>query len=799
MSWRNYRGIILAAGLLLTGCRSAIMDQNGPAPVLLPHTQVVALTQKPAGDDGKPLVDPAGSEEDASPSPAAGTALPQAAQYVPIEKLTPLVGSPGVVVCEPVADGADAATAAFGAGCGRWLHLTVGGQAELGQTPLLSSVVRAQTELGRTDLRLSPAEADKMYGILGITHVAVGRISGSAARCTLTYQLYAVPGYRAVGAPVQTTGTEAQTLAQLPRMARTLAAELGVAKPRIPNAVNGGPEDMALLGTLSWFPGDAATPAQVEHLRSLATRLPLAGVLLFSAATPGSSYAQDARQTQTLLAQQPDNPLVWSLVARGAPAQIAPRQAQLARNLQRFPRSYLFAATQTWLQRSLGHPGPEMQWAERTVQYAPHNPDAWLTLGWTVAQAGDDLRQGRVASEITPQEWTFLRSVYPQWLAAVSRSARLDPLYALAWERVAPAATFAGNMTLADHAFWRSVQLQPDEPEAYSWGLQMYQPKWTDAPDAPDKLRKTADLLATTHFSTIPKSLEAVSYLKGDETEGHPFRPLLQSLCASVLTQTQQQIARNPGDAQAHYDQAYLLDSAGRKSEAVIEYKNVLLLRPGDYDTLWRLARLYDDQHRTAEAITEYQKILGRHPSDASIHRKLGRDFKAAGRFPEAEGELKRALSLTPNDGEAHFDLGQVYLEEKHRPEAIGELQAAIKYRPDFPEAYQQLCSLLDEQGQYDASIAAGLHAVRINPQDNITMDNIADDYLNKRAWTTSIRASEAALRVNPQDGLAHLNLGEAYNGAGDRVKARAEWQQTLALDSGEFAKDARANLTKYP
>jgi len=46
---------------------------------------------------------------------------------------------------------------------------------------------------------------------------------------------------------------------------------------------------------------------------------------------------------------------------------------------------------------------------------------------------------------------------------------------------------------------------------------------------------------------------------------------------------------------------------------------------------------------------------------------------------------------------------------------------------------------------------------------------------------------------------LAHLNLGEAYNGAGDRVKARAEWQQTLALDSGEFAKDARANLTKYP
>jgi len=774
MSWKDYRLVALAAGLLLTGCRGETGDQNGPAPALPPHTQVVALTQKPAGDNGKPLVDPTDSDENTSTSPAAEAAPPQAPQYVPVEKLRPLTGSPGVVVCEPVADRADAATAAFGAGCGRWLHLTVGGQAELGQTPLLSSIARAQAELGRSDLRLTPAEADKLYGILGITHVAVGRVSGSAARCTLTYQLYAVPGYRAVGPAVQAGGTSAQVLVQLPRMARLLATGLGIAQPRVPVAVAAKPADVALLGTLPWFPGDAATQVQVGQLRSLAARLPLAGVLLFSAATPGSSYAQDSHQTQTLLAQEPDNPLVWSLIARGAPGQLVSRQAQLARNLQKFPRSYLFAATQAWFQRSLGHHGPEMQWAERTAQYAPHNPEAWLTLGWTVDQAGEALRKGRVASEITPQEWAFLRSVYPQWLAAVSRSARLDPLYGLAWERVATAATFAGNMPLADHAFWQSIKLQPDEPEAYSWGLQMYQPKWSDAPD---KLHKTAELLATTHFSTLTKSLEAVSYLKNDETEGHPFRPLLRSLCDLVLAQTQQQIAHNPGDAQAHYNQAYLLDSAGRHSEAVTEYKNVLLLRPGDYDTEWRLAYLFDDQHQTAEAIAEYQAILRQHPNDASIHRKLGWDLKAAGRFPEAEVELKRALGLTPDDGEAHFSLGQVYLEENHKPEAIRQMQAAIKYRPDFPEAYQRLCLLLDEQGQYDASIVAGIHAVRTNPNDNITMDNIADDYLNKHDWAASIRASEAALRVSPQDGLAHLNLGEAYNGAGDRARARAEWQ----------------------
>ena len=798
MSWNNRRCIILAAGLLLTGCRTQVADQNGPAPPPVPGTLVVALTQKPAGDSGKPLVDPSPSSDDAATTPATGAAPPSAPQYVPVEKLKPVAGSVGVMVCEPVAEPADVATASFGTGCGRWLHLTVGGQAELGQTPMLSSIPRAQTEMGRTNLRLTPTEADRLCSILGITHAAVGRISGSAARCMLTYQIYALPGHRAVGPPVRAVGTSAQVLAQLPQMARALAARLGVAKPRVPATIAAAPADMALLGSLPWFPADAAAPAQVSRLRVLAARLPLAGVVLFGTATPGSSEAQDARQTQMLLSQTPDNPLVWGTVGRGAPAQLVPRQAQLTADLRKFPHCYLFAATQAWLQRSLGHHGLEMQWAERTAQYAPRNPEAWLTLGSTVAQAGEELRKGRVASEITPREWAFLGAVYPQWLAAVSRSARLDPLYGLAWERVAPAATFAGSMRLADDAFWRSIKLQPDEPAAYSWGLQMYQPKWTDAPDAPGKLHRTAELLATTHFSTLARGLEAVGYLKADETDRHPFRPLLRSLCASLLTQTQAQIARNPGDAQAHYNQAYLLDSTGRHAEAVAEYRNVLMLRPGDYDTEWRLAKLFDDQHQMADAIAEYREMLRHRPGDESLRREIGWDLKAANRFPEAEEEMKRAVALMPNDGQAHFGLGQLYLEENRKPEATRELQTAVKYRPDFPEAYQRLCVLLDEQGQYDAAIAAGLHAVRTDPRDSATMDNIADAYLNKHDWTTSIRASEAALRVNPQDGLAHLNLGEAYNGAGDMAKARAEWQQTLALDNGDFAKDARARLAKY-
>ena len=48
------------------------------------------------------------------------------------------------------------------------------------------------------------------------------------------------------------------------------------------------------------------------------------------------------------------------------------------------------------------------------METAPRNPDGWLTLGSTISEEGDWLRQYRLASDITSQEWQFLNSVYPQ-------------------------------------------------------------------------------------------------------------------------------------------------------------------------------------------------------------------------------------------------------------------------------------------------------------------------------------------------------------------------------------------------
>ena len=794
MAWKNPRGIVLTAVLLLTGCHGEAPQVVDSVAAVLPHVQVVQLRQAPAGNQTEKIIRQSGSDEAGA---VAGPKSKQAAltEWTPAEKLAPAGSGPGLVVCEPISVNADASTTDFAAGCGRWLHLTVSGQPALGQTPLWSSLERAQTEMGRSDLRLTLPQAKRLASILGVTHVAVGKVTGSAAHCTLTYQLWTVPGGKAVGPRLQASGTTSQVLTQLPQLAKRLTAQIGLPNAALPATVAAKPADMALLGRLPWYAGTTPTPAETKQMQTLAARLPLAGLFLVNTygLLPDQQWDADAN---ALLMQQPANPLLWAQIAKSAPGLVHASAARLARNRQAYPRNYLYAVTDTWTQRMFQQANLERRAAEQSVQDAPRNPDAWLTLGSTISQEGESLRLGRFASDLSAHDWAFLNTVYPQWLYCVYRSASLDPQFSLAWNRVAQAATFEGQTRLADQAFWKSIALHPNDPEYYAWGLQMYQDKWGGDPN---KLNKVAQNLATMPYPTVAAGLVAVKLLKDNEQVPNQFLGPRQSLLTSLLERTQSAIAKNSSDAQAHYDQAVGLELAGRHAEALIEYKNVALLRPSEVDSHLNLGDAYDKSSMTKEAVAEFRQAATLAPDSALVHYDLGWDLKHQGQLPEAEAEMRKAIKLSPTYAEAHYGLGEVLMEAHREKEATPEYQQAAKLNPFFLDAYNRLCYLLDTQGHYVESLAAGRHAVEISQGNTTTMDNMADDYLRLHDWTHSIQMSEAALQADPNDALAHENLGEAYIGQGKTAAAHDEWNRVLTLDHGALGQQARTMLAKYP
>jgi tetratricopeptide (TPR) repeat protein len=430
------------------------------------------------------------------------------------------------------------------------------------------------------------------------------------------------------------------------------------------------------------------------------------------------------------------------------------------------------------------------------VQDAPRNPDAWLTLGWTISEEGQNLRLGRVAADLSAQDWAFLNSVYPQWFYCVYKSATLDPQFGLAWNRVAEAATFSGDTRLADQALWKGIALHPSDPEYYRWGLQMYQDKW-DGDST--KLNKVAQALATLRYATVSDGLGAAKMLKDNEQTPNQFAGPRQALLTSLLARTQSTIAKNASDAQAHYDQAVGLDLAGRHSEALIEYKNVALLQPSEVDSHLNLGDAYDKSNMTQEAVTEFRQAATLAPNFALVHYDLGWDLKHQGHLPEAEAEMRKAIKLSPTYAEAHYGLGEVLMESHREKEATPEFQLAAQLNPFFLDAYNRLCLLLDTQGRYGESLAAGRHAVEISRDNYNTMDTMADDYLNLHDWAHCIQMSEAALQVVPNDPVSHENLAEAYIGQGKTADAHDEWNKVLALDHGATAQQARTMMAKHP
>lgn len=782
--------------LLLSGCHQQT-ESDTALPSQAPNAQVQLLSAKPAGDSGKKLIRQT-AEDQLTYSASFGpeTAVPTAlTQWTSVDSLALTGHSPGLIVCEPVAVQADAGTADFGVGCTRWLHLSVAGLPQMGQTPLWSSLRRAETEMTRTDLRLTPTQAKQLSTILGVTHVATGQITGTAAQCTLTYQLFSVPSGTAVGAALTATGTSVQVLSQLPALGRRMAASLGVSAPALSAPIRAAPSEIGLLGRLDWYPDDTLPISQTHQLQAMAPHLPLAGLFLVNT-TGDLTDAQWSDAVKALLAQNPDNALIWAQIGFSSPSLLSLARPQLTRDLSAYPQNTLFAAANTWMLRRLKNPNAERRAAEQTVQNAPRNPDGWLTLGSTISEEGGRLRQSRLASEMTPQEWQFLNTVYPQWLYSTSQAARLDPQCGKAWDRVAQAATFAGNLRQADQALWKDIALNKADPEAYAWGLQMYQSKWGGDPK---KLQQVAQAIAEIPYPTVTQGLFATKVLRDNEGVDGQFRSEIQALLAGLLVRTQKAIAANPGDAQAHYDQAYALSLAGHKGEAITEYKNVALLRPAEAQSYFDIAQEYDQREMAAPAIAAYRQGLKLDPTSAVAHYSLGWDLKDRCQLPSAEAEMRRAVKIEPFYPEAHAGLAQVLAMEHRGKEATAEMLTAVHLNPSLMPAVPELCSMLDEQGRYPESLAMGRRALQINPEDNHAMDNMADDYLHLKLWANSIQMSQSALQVDAGDPVAHENLGEAYIGQSRKADARMEWNKVLTLDHGPVAQAAREMLAKYP
>ncbi len=736
------------------------------------------------------------------PSQVAAQAVGQVAANAPAAPVNAgLAVNAGLIVCDPVPASADPALAVFGTACGRWLDLVAAGQPELGRTPFWEARGRCRKEMHRTDFTLTPAQAAPLAAMAGATHAACGTLSGTPVHCTLTYTLNALPGGKPVGLPLVFSGTEQQVAAALPSLARALDKRLGVAAPRLPVPPSASPSAADLVQTETIADQDAISDADLLTLSRLSMHSPLAGMYALNTRAADDQLLLN-RLVKTLLTQMPGNTLVLSHIGYIQTDALRPYAAATRALIRQYPASALLAHTDAWQQRVWGDRAGEWQAACQVCRDAPADPASWLTRAATLANIGGDLRQGRVVGDLSAADWTALNRLYAQQEAANVQAARLDSADGHAWYALAEAATFYGDAAQADAAFRKALVLDTDKSEVYSWGLQMYQPKWGGDPA---ELARIAALAAAE-----PWDDSASAVYIAEDLDGAGFHAEAAQVLSGFVARQRAVIAKSPTDLLGHWSLAAAL--AAQKTpdslrEATLEYRTAAHLMPNAPAIHRWLADVLDQRHRGTEAIAEYRAALALNPFAADTHFALGMLLKRRQQFAAARPELNLTLRLDPRNAEAHYGLGEILVQQHHYKPAAAEMQEAIRMSFYSINAWISLPSMLDEIGQYDGCLQAGREADHVvteqrdaNSETEPFIHNaMADADLHKKAWASSLAETHVSLSYSPNDPVAHENLAEAYSGQGKIDAARAEWKRTIALGNPEVTPVAQKLLAAHP
>ena len=282
-----------------------------------------------------------------------------------IQSLQPLPSGFGLVVCDAPPDAALRNEAAWSAGAARWLQVQVAGQPELGKTPLWGVPENARLRLGYPNLQLDGKRADALGQSCGVTHVAVGTLSGAPADATLIYQLREVKGGKVVGT-AKISGALPRLTAQLPVLARTMATQLQV-KSALPTRIALSADELKLLGTPKLKPtyrSDVLAAPLQNRLKSLVIKDPLAGIM----AQRWWEYPTDAswqNVADTLLKQAPTNALAWGEATYQGPIRIVPVGDKLAALQTKYPNNYLLLQAGVALESGNRARPLQVSWAEK--------------------------------------------------------------------------------------------------------------------------------------------------------------------------------------------------------------------------------------------------------------------------------------------------------------------------------------------------------------------------------------------------------------------------------------------------
>jgi tetratricopeptide (TPR) repeat protein len=179
-----------------------------------------------------------------------------------------------------------------------------------------------------------------------------------------------------------------------------------------------------------------------------------------------------------------------------------------------------------------------------------------------------------------------------------------------------------------------------------------------------------------------------------DPTKGDPRMVLQEALARHNLE-------KNPGDFEAHYNLAAMLQAKDRLDAAIGEYEQAVRLRPDDAAGNNALGAALVAAGRPQPGVRHLRAALKARPDYFEAHYNLGLALAGQNDFEEASQEFFLALQLQSEDAGVEANLGAALAELGRFPEAKSHFERALRIDPNQPIAKENLEALQKEMNPH--------------------------------------------------------------------------------------------------
>ena len=250
-------------------------------------------------------------------------------------------------------------------------------------------------------------------------------------------------------------------------------------------------------------------------------------------------------------------------------------------------------------------------------------------------------------------------------------------------------------------------------------------------------------------------------------------------------------------DLEAIFTQAVEDHQAGRLSEAVARYVQVLALKPDLTAAHNNLGNALSEQGKLEEAEVSYRRALFLRPQLADAHNNLGTILFERDQLDEALECYRRAIGLDPEYADAYNNLGIVLHRKGRSDEAENSIRKALSLKPGLAEAHDNLGTVLWEQGRLEDALASAGQAVVLAPRCTRALNNVGAILKDLGRLDEAVGVYRRLLQISSKSTDALNGLAEALAAGGDAVRALETIIQSLKISISTKAKRIFVDIVK--